>query len=294
MIRLGVIGHRGYAELPEILKSLLEAARVHDAELYFEPSLFDLADGAHKLEAPTDVDVVISLGGDGTLLRAARFLAGAQVPIMGVNLGRLGFLTTCGPDGVAEAVRVLACGEYTVDHRMVLRGEALRAGDPGESARPDGIWHALNEFVMHKGGFARVLTVRATVNGELLGVYTADGIVVASPTGSTAYSLSAGGPLISPALDSIIVTPVSAHTLALRPIVVPPDVEVMLEAIDGPDEVLVTVDGQAGAQFGRGDRLLVRRGSRPVCIVRLPGGSFFDRLRVKLGWGGLQARDEPR
>lgn len=297
MIRLGVIGHRGYTELPEILHLLLAAARAHDAELYFESDLFDLAAGARKLETPADVDVVISLGGDGTLLRAARFLAGAQVPIMGVNLGRLGFLTTCGPNGVAEAVRVLACGEYTVDNRMALRGEALRADNPGEgvrSAGSDGMWHALNEFVMHKGGFARMLTVRATVNGELLGVYTADGIVVASPTGSTAYSLSAGGPLISPALDSIIITPVSAHTLAIRPIVVPPDVEVVLEAIDGPDEVLVTVDGQAGAQFGRGDRLLVRRASRPVCIVRLPGGSFFDRLRVKLGWGGLQARDEPR
>ncbi|MGI8510316.1 MAG: NAD(+)/NADH kinase [Gemmatimonadaceae bacterium] len=293
-MRLGVIGHRGYPELPGILKALLAAAHAHDAELYFEPDLFDLADGARKLETPADADVVMSLGGDGTLLRAARFLAGAQVPIMGVNLGRLGFLTTCGPDGVAEAVRVLACGEYTVDHRMALRGEALRAGNPDESARPDGIWHALNEFVMHKGGFARMLTVRATVNGELLGVYTADGIVVASPTGSTAYSLSAGGPLISPALDSIIITPVSAHTLAIRPIVVPPDVEVILEAIDGPDEVLVTVDGQAGAQFGRGDRLLVRRASMPVCIVRLPGSGFFDRLRVKLGWGGLQARDEPR
>lgn len=294
MIRLGVIGHRGYPELPEILKSLLAAAYAHDAELYFESDLFDLAAGARKLDTPADIDVVISLGGDGTLLRAARFLAGAQVPIMGVNLGRLGFLTTCGPDEVAEAVRVLASGDYTVDHRMALRGEALRAGNPGEGARPDGMWHALNEFVMHKGGFARMLTVRATVNGELLGVYTADGIVVASPTGSTAYSLSAGGPLISPALDSIIITPVSAHTLAIRPIVVPPDVEVVLQAIDGPDEVLVTVDGQAGAQFGRGDRLLVRRASRPVCIVRLPGSSFFDRLRVKLGWGGLQARDEPR
>lgn len=294
MIRLGVVGHRGYPKLPGILTSLLAAAVACDAELYFEADLFDLVAGARKLEAPADVDVVISLGGDGTLLRAARFLAGAPVPIMGVNLGRLGFLTTCGPEGVAEAVRVLACGEYKVDARMALRGEALRAGNPGNDAGSDGTWHALNEFVMHKGGFARMLTVRATVDGELLGVYTADGIVVASPTGSTAYSLSAGGPLISPSLDSIIITPVSAHALAIRPIVVPPDVEVILEAIDGPDEVLVTVDGQAGAQFGRGDRLLVRRASRPVCIVRLPGSSFFDRLRVKLGWGGLQARDEQR
>lgn len=302
MIRLGVVGHRGYPELPAILKSLLDAAHVAGAELYVESNLFDLADGACELESPSDIDFVISLGGDGTLLRAARFLAGAQVPILGVNLGRLGFLTACGPTEVEEAVRVLASGEYTVDTRMALRGEALHAErvDAGADAGADagvhhaGTWHALNDFVMHKGGFARVLTVRVTVDGETLGVYTADGIVVASPTGSTAYSLSAGGPLISPSLDSIIITPVSPHTLAIRPVVVPPGAEVILEAIDGPDEVLVTVDGQAGARFGPGDRLLVRRASQPVCIVRLPGGSFFDRLRVKLGWGGLPARDEPR
>ncbi|MGI8548460.1 MAG: NAD(+)/NADH kinase [Gemmatimonadaceae bacterium] len=293
MIRLGVVGHRGYPELPAILKSLLAAAHRAGAELYAESDLFDLAHGARKLQSPNDIDFVISLGGDGTLLRAVRFLAGAQVPIMGVNLGRLGFLTTCGPNEVEAAVHVLASGEYTVDERMALRGEALPAGtDAG--LHHAGKWHALNEFVMHKGGFARVLTVRVTVDGEMLGVYTADGIVVASPTGSTAYSLSAGGPLITPSLDSIIITPVSAHTLAIRPIVVPPSVEVMLEAIDGPDEVLVTVDGQAGARFGRGDRLMVRRASRPVCIVRLKGDSFFDRLRVKLGWGGLPARDETR
>ncbi|MGI9090577.1 MAG: NAD(+)/NADH kinase [Gemmatimonadaceae bacterium] len=298
MIRLGVIGHRGYPELPAILMSLLAAARGADAELYAEPDLFDLAHGARKLESPDDIDFVISLGGDGTLLRAVRFLAGAQVPILGVNLGRLGFLTACGPSEVEAAVQVLASGKYTVDERMALRGEAVHAdraqADVHGGVHHVGRWHALNEFVMHKGGFARVLTVRVTVDGEMLGVYTADGIVVASPTGSTAYSLSAGGPLISPSLDSIIITPVSAHTLAIRPIVVPPNVEVMLEAIEGPDEVLVTVDGQAGARFGRGDRLMVRRGSQPVCIVRLPGDSFFDRLRVKLGWGGLPARDEPR
>lgn len=289
MIRLGIVGHRGYPELPAILKLLLDSARRLDAELYFESDLFDLAPGGKLLRSASEIDVAISLGGDGTLLRAARFLAGAPVPIMGVNLGRLGFLTACGPSEVGDAIGILASGEYKVDERMTLRGEAMHS-----DGRQNASWHALNDFVMHKGGFARVLTVRVTVDGELLGVYTADGIIVASPTGSTAYSLSAGGPLVTPGLDSIIITPVSAHTLAIRPIVVPPDAEVVLQAIEGPDEVLVTVDGQAGERFGRGDRLMVRRSSRPVCIVRLPGNSFFDRLRVKLGWGGLPARDEPK
>lgn len=293
MINLGVIGHRGYRELPAILRSLLDAASGLGVELYIEDDLFDLAGGGKPLLSPSEIDIAISLGGDGTLLRTARFLAGAPVPILGVNLGRLGFLTTCGPGEVESALRMLASGEYEVEKRMALRGDALR-GDARSDAYSGETWGALNDFVMHKGGFARMLTVRVTVDGDILGVYTADGIVIASPTGSTAYSLSAGGPLITPSLESIIITPVSAHTLAIRPIVVPPDVEVSLEAIEGPDEVLVTVDGQAGARFGRGDRLLVRRAARPVCIVRFPGSSFFDRLRVKLGWGGLPARDETR
>ena len=139
-----------------------------------------------------------------------------------------------------------------------------------------------------------MLSVRVIVDGEALGAYNCDGIVIASPTGSTAYSLSAGGPLVTPSLDSIIVTPISAHALAIRPIVLPPTVTVILETVDGPDEVLITVDGQAGTELGAGDRLTVRRAPEPVRIVRFPGNSFFDRLRVKLGWGGLPTRDQPK
>ncbi len=139
-----------------------------------------------------------------------------------------------------------------------------------------------------------MLSVRVVVDDELLGEYTADGIVVASPTGSTAYSLSAGGPLVSPNVDSIIITPVSAHALALRPIVLHAGAHVVLEPVDGPEEVLVTVDGQAGERFAPGDKLMVRRADHPVRIVRFAGSSFFDRLRMKLGWGNLPARDQAK
>jgi NAD+ kinase len=290
MIRLGVTGHRGYPELPTILGSLLDEAHRLGAEVYFERDLFDIASSGLPLESPAQIDVAVSLGGDGTLLRTARFLDGAPVPILGINLGRLGFLTTCGPDEMEAGLRIVASGEYQADERMALQGRTVR--HDGSSAGEK--WQALNDFAMHKGGYARVLSVRVTVDGEMLGAYTADGIVVASPTGSTAYSLSAGGPIVTPTLDSIVVTPVSAHALAIRPIVIPPTAEVTLEATDGPVEVLVTVDGQAGTRFAHGDRLLIRRAPRPVRIVRLPGSSFFERLRVKLGWGGLPARDEPR
>ena len=149
----------------------------------------------------------------------------------------------------------------------------------------------MNDVVMHKGGFARMLRVDVRVDGQTLGTYSADGIVVSSPTGSTAYSLSAGGPLVVPTLDSIIITPISPHALAIRPIVVPPTSTVELEAVDGPEEILVTADGQVGARLAHGDQLTVRRADQPVHIVRFPGTSFFERLRVKLGWGGLPDRD---
>jgi NAD+ kinase len=287
MMNIGVIGHRGYPALASIIDGLESEARALGATLFFEPGLLD---GDHQLlTSPSQIHVALSLGGDGTLLRTARFLDGAAVPILGVNLGRLGFLTSCGAGDMNSALAAVVAGDYDVDERMALRGEASHA-----DRRPTEEWHALNDIVMHKGGFARMLSVRVAVDGEVLGAYNCDGIVVASPTGSTAYSLSAGGPLVTPSLDSIIVTPISAHALALRPIVLPPSVTVTLESVDGPDEVLITVDGQAGTELAPGDRLTIRRAPRPVRIVRFPGNSFFDRLRVKLGWGGLPNRDEPK
>jgi NAD+ kinase len=288
MINIGVIGHRGYPALGAIVAALETEARELGATLYFEPGLLETTD-RNVLDSPSQIHLALSLGGDGTLLRTARFLDGAAVPILGVNLGRLGFLTSCSASELSSALAAAIAGDYDVDERMALRGEATHA-----DGRPTEEWQALNDIVMHKGGFARMLSVRVTVDREVLGEYNSDGIVVASPTGSTAYSLSAGGPLITPSLDSLILTPISAHALAIRPIVLPPTVRVKLESLDGPDEVLITVDGQAGTRLASGDILTVRRAPRPVRIVRFPGNSFFDRLRVKLGWGGLPTRDQPK
>jgi NAD+ kinase len=288
MIDIGVIGHQGYPALASIMDVLETEARLLGATLYFESGLLDVPDD-RILTSPSQIHVALSLGGDGTLLRTARFLDGAAVPILGVNLGRLGFLTSCSAPELKSALEAVVAGDYDVDERMALRGEAKHS-----DGTPTDEWQALNDVVMHKGGFARMLSVRVIVDGETLGDYNSDGIVVASPTGSTAYSLSAGGPLVTPSLDSIILTPISAHALAIRPIVLPPHVTVTLESLDGPEEVLITVDGQAGTRLASGDTLTVRRAPRAVRIVRFPGNSFFDRLRVKLGWGGLPTRDQPK
>jgi NAD+ kinase len=288
-MRVGVVGHRGYKELRGILDTLFELAPSLGMSLAFERELFDVAGKGTLLESADNLDLAISLGGDGTLLRTARFLNGSPVPILGVNLGRLGFLTSCGVSDFSEALHAVTRGDYIADARMTLEASAESAQGEAQSR-----WRALNDIVMHKGGFARMLTVQITVDDAMLGAYAADGIVVSSPTGSTAYSLSAGGPLVVPSVDSIILTPISPHALAIRPLVLPANAQITLEALEGPDEVLVTVDGQVGARFAPGDKLRVRRAEHPVRIVRFPGTTFFELLRVKLGWGGLPARDEPK
>jgi len=288
-MRLGVIGHTGYDALPEILRTLFAATPKLGIELLFERALHEVAGGGSRLEMPSDVDALLTLGGDGTLLRGARFLAGTPVPILGVNLGRLGFLTTCQSDDLEAALQLLASGQFEAQARMAISGSAV---DGHGAIRQS--WLALNDFVLHKGGFARVVRLAISVNGDSIGTYAADGIIISTPTGSTAYSLSAGGPIVVPTVESIILTPISAHTLAVRPLVIPPDAEIAIETDEGSEEILVTVDGQVGTHLVAGEKLIVRRASEPVLIVRLPGASFFDRMRVKLGWGGLPERDEPR
>lgn len=296
-LRVGVVGNRGYAGLPAILRALRERAPGLGLELSYEADLLDAA-GSDALEArPDAVDALLTLGGDGTLLRGTRWLAGREAPVLGVNLGHLGFLTSCGADEVDVALTALASGGYELEARMML--EARLLADAGSNVTPpygtpapggDSRWFALNDVVLHKGGFARVVRLHVSVDGEEIATYAADGVVIATPTGSTAYSLSAGGPVVVPTVESILVTAISAHTLAIRPLVLPPTAEVRVRAEDGPDELLVTVDGQVGTTFRTGVTLVLRR-ARPVRIVRFSGDTFFARLRRKLGWGGLAERD---
>lgn len=285
-VRLGVLGHQGYDLLPEILQTLLRVAPELGLEPVFEETLHELAGDGRRMTSPEDVDVLLTLGGDGTLLRGARFLAGRAVPILGVNLGRLGFLTACGPDELESALRRFASGQYRADARMMLDVRAI-----DHSGRERQRWLALNDCVVHKGGFARVLRMQLLIDRELVGVFSADGFIVSSPTGSTAYSLSAGGPIVVPSLESVVLTPISAHTLGIRPLVLPSGSEVWMQPEDGPEEVLVTIDGQVGTKLATGEAVIVRRAASPALIVAFPGTTFFERIRVKLGWGGLAQRD---
>ena len=281
-MRLGVIGHQGYDELPEILRTLFSLAPTLGIEAFLEQGLHDVAGKGARLEESAQLDGLVTLGGDGTLLRGARFLDGRDIPILGVNLGRLGFLTSCQSEDFEAALRNLASGDYVAQPRMALSAKVIdQAGQPRKQ------WRALNDFVLHKGGFARVVRLNVFVDDESIGTYAADGIVISTPTGSTAYSLSAGGPVVVPTLESIVLTPISPHTLAIRSLVIPSDAEVTVEANESPTELLVTVDGQVGTSFVKGEKLKIRKADSPVRIVRFPGATFFARMRVKLGWGGL-------
>lgn len=279
MIRLGVIGNRDYPDLARVLQRILSLGESLGVDMHLEATLRDLAPGnTVPALAPGDVDALLTLGGDGTLLRGARFLGGREIPVLGVNLGRLGFLSACGPEDLESSVRRLVSGDYRGESRMMLEGRPGLAEDPRR-------WYALNDIVLHKSGKARVIWLRVEVDGEEVASYAADGIVLSTPTGSTAYNLSVGGPVVVPGHASIIISPISAHALSIRPVVVPPDATIVIHADDDGTERLVTVDGQVGATLGTSETLMVRRAARSIILVRFPEMTFFTRMRKKLGWG---------
>jgi len=287
-IRLGVVGHTGYPGLPAALNTLHILASGLNLQLKLEAELPD-GHGDGKLDSPAQIDALLTLGGDGTLLRGARLLEGHEVPILGVNMGRLGFLTCCPADQLETSLMRFARGDYTVESRMVLRAAVMEA-----NRRERASWLALNDVVIHKGGFARVVSLRVAVDDEMIASYSADGVVISTPTGSTAYSLSAGGPVVVPTLETLIVTPVSPHTLAVRTVVLAATSRITVQAEGAPEELMITVDGQVGTTFLAGETLSVSRAEKHIKIIRFPGSSFFATLREKLGWGGIPERDQSR
>ena len=283
-MRVGVVGLARHAGLPEVMQTLRDRAPALGITLVFQTELEHTVAETERLDDATNIDVLITFGGDGTMLRGARLLGARQIPILGVNLGRLGFLTACAGHEFERGLALLAAGDYVVESRMALEARC--------SNEPEKRWRALNEVVLHKGGRARVFRIHAKVDGELIGAYASDGLIVATPTGSTAYNLSAGGPVVAPNVESMILTPISPHTLGLRPVVLHPAAEVTLQSDGSPQELLVTIDGQVGTTFSPGDTLTVHRAARSVLVIRFRDGSFFARMRRKLGWGGLKDRDE--
>jgi NAD+ kinase len=278
--RIGVAGNPRHASIRETIVDLQRATERAGAELLIEEKLTDHSSGIPVFK-PRDIDLLITLGGDGTLLRGARLVAAQHTPVMGVNLGHLGFLTSVPLAELEPHMDSLFAGDFWLDARSTLEARVTDGdGATGEC------FIALNDAVLHKGGFARVIRLAIHVGTERqeVGTYTSDGIILATPTGSTAYSLSAGGPIVVPSLDCILATPICPHTLVVRPLVLPMDLEVAVTPLAGVDEVILTVDGQDGAELRPGDQLVVRRGEPTVQLVRFASQSFFATLRRKLHW----------
>lgn len=288
-MKLGVVGNPRYADLPALLVRLQHLASVHGFQLHTEESLRPLwSDHLPALDEGT-LDVLVTLGGDGTLLRGSRMIEGWEIPILGVNLGRLGFLTTVTIEGLELALESLRSGEYAVERRMTVTGGLF-----GSDGANRGQHVALNDVTIHKGGVARVIRISVRVDDEEMGPYTGDGVVIATPTGSTAYSLSAGGPILVPGVESIVITPICAHTMALRPLVIPGNTTINIEPIaPWTEDLLVSFDGQVSAELRQGDRLCIRRGANSVGLIRIGGEGFLTRMRAKLHWGDLSDRSRP-
>lgn len=224
-------------------------------------------------------ELVIVLGGDGTLLSAARVFAKTGTPILSVNLGSLGFLTEVRLADLYSTLEGWCRDCFTVDARAMLHGELWREGKLFAEHE------ALNDLVVAKGAIARMGDFRVTMNGSLAAVFRADGVIVATPTGSTAYSLAANGPILVPDVDALIVTPVCPHLLTIRPMVVRGDAQLTVSVEGIPDQTFLTVDGQEAISLKVGDELRCRRSRYSVQLLRLGATGFFDVLRSKLKWG---------
>jgi len=288
-MNVGVVGNPSYRDLKSLLAHIAQVAPRLGFTLVTEEQIGSLWPEPRPplIEPSSRLDCLLTLGGDGTLLRGARTLNGANTPILGVNLGRVGFLTTATSQTLEWALDALVRGAYATESRLTLEPSIV---DRQGKRRTEPI--VLNDVVVHKGGVARVIQLRVSVDGEEVGQYSADGIIVSTPTGSTAYSLSAGGPIVVPVVDAIVVTAICPHTLAVRPLVVPSHAQVAVEPIPPwTDDVLVSFDGQEGTTMQPGDRLLTRRAERPVLLVRLGPEGFFARMRKKLQWGDLSDRE---
>ena len=284
-MRIGLVGNRRYRPLADLLTRLSDQAQELGVTLVFEPQLAELVAGAESATlADAAIDLIVSFGGDGTFLRGARIGCQRGIPILGINLGHLGFLAGAGPETAEDALRRLVRGQYVVERRLAL---SVRIGDDGVRAL------AVNDVVVHKGGVARVIRLAVSVDGEQVGTYSADGVIVSTPTGSTAYALSAGGPIVVPGVDAFVITAISPHTLAVRPLVVPASATIAVRVLDPvprPDDLLVSIDGQATANIAAHRDVTVVRATEPVLLAHLSGESFFGRLRRKMAWGDLSER----
>lgn len=281
MKKIGIICKSGRPEPPEILKELLPRLRKKGFEIFLdiETALILKMEGYPRSRIPSLVDMVIVLGGDGTMLNVARLVCERGIPILGVNLGGLGFITEVQMSELYEEMDKVFSGECLCEERMMLTALIHRHGEKIAE------YTVLNDVVINKGALARIIDLETFINKAYVTTFKADGLIVSTPTGSTAYSLSAGGPVLYPTLDSIVLTPICPHNLTNRPIVLPDDVliEVILKSMS--EDVFLTLDGQVGFSLRKDDVVEVKRSPFKTKLLIPVERDYFQVLRTKLKWG---------
>jgi NAD+ kinase len=285
MKRIAIACKPHQEELRRILPELIGWLREHGFEPLLDRESGNYTDAApviDRAEMPSrKPDLVIVLGGDGTLLAVARIFGGVGTPILGVNLGFLGFLTEIRLADLYTTLEGWCASCHNLDERTMLHASLWRGGKEHSS------YEALNEVVVSKGDIARMGDFSVELDGRSVARFRADGVIVSTPTGSTAYTLAANGPILTPDVDALVVTPICPHLLTLRPIVVRGDASLTVRVEGIPNLALLTIDGQVAVALERGDELRCQRSSGKVNLVRLSDSGFFEALRSKLSWGEL-------
>ncbi len=285
MTRVAIVSKPNKAELARLLPELIAWLRKHDYDPLLDDEsgkYTDAAPAVNRANLPAHApSLVIVLGGDGTLLSVARIFASYGTPILSVNVGFLGFLTEVKLADLYATLESWCDGCHNLDERAMLHAELWRGGEKHSS------YTALNEIVVSKGEIARMGEFAVELDGRPVARFRADGVIVSTPTGSTAYTLAANGPILTPDVDAMVVTPICPHLLTLRPIVVRGDAALVVRVEGVPELALLTVDGQLAVELKRGDEVRCLRSSYTVKLVRLGETGFFEALRSKLSWGEL-------
>ena len=288
MERIGIVAKQNQPDALTVVRDLVQRFISKGIRVYVEkeiesllqlPSSKTLLNFMKPEEIAAHAEMIICLGGDGTLLRVARLVGDHEVPILGVNLGGLGFLTETTLNELDRVLEDVIRGAYKKDEREILKAAVIRRGKKMAE------FMVLNEAVINKGALARIIDIEVTIDGEHLTTFKADGLIISTPTGSTAYNLSAGGPIVYPSLQCIIVTPICSHTLTNRPIVIPDDVEIQALLRTKQQEVFLTLDGQQMFPLEFEDIVTLRKAPSPIFLVKSPHRNYFEVLKEKLNWG---------
>ncbi|MGB0144398.1 MAG: NAD(+)/NADH kinase [Akkermansiaceae bacterium] len=278
-VRVSIVAHPRKPDAPLAVRQVRESLASRDIEVVLEEATAQLVGEIGVTDFAAGADLVISLGGDGTLLETLRRIGPGGAPIAGVNIGNLGFLTACTDEEIDVLSEHLARGEMNLVERAMLRVEMV--DEHGEQHE----FFALNEAALMRGETGRLVSLEARVNGELLNQYRADGLIVATPTGSTAYSMAAGGPLLGPKAGVFVITPICPHSMSNRSLVVEEDSVIELSPSgENSEPILFSVDGRDILRIARDSVVKVTRHSESLRLVRLPGHSFYETLRKKLHW----------